>query len=93
MPYEVHAKLYGAEEMGPEACKEAMFLIGSEAGIERKYVNPSRAFIDSLSVDMQSVMIYGLIGVLSCLPVFWSSTVCFICRSLAGSISSDSFAR
>ena len=42
MPYEVHAKLYGAEEMGPEACKEAMFLIGSEAGIERKYVNPSR---------------------------------------------------
>ncbi len=74
MPYEVHAKLYGAEEMGPEACKEAMFLIGSEAGIERKYVNPSRAFIDSLSVDIQSVMIYGLIGgviLLACVLVVY----------------------
>lgn len=74
MPYEVYAKLYGAEEMGPEACKEAMFLIGSEAGIERKYVNPSRVFIDSLSVDMQSVMIYGLIGgviLLACVLVVY----------------------
>ena len=39
-----------------------MYLIGSDVGIERKYVNPSRAFMDSLSLDMQSVMIYGLVG-------------------------------
>ena len=62
MPYEVHAKLYNATDMYPEECKEAMYLIGSDAGIERKNINPSKAFIDSLSIDMQSVMIYGLVG-------------------------------
>ncbi|MCI8514651.1 MAG: ABC transporter permease [Lachnospiraceae bacterium] len=61
-PYEVYAKLYGAAEMNPEACKEVMYSIGSDAGIEREYVNPSKAFLDSLSFDMQSVMIYGLVG-------------------------------
>ena len=62
MPYEVHAKLYNATNLSAEDCKEAMYLIGSDAGIERKYVNPSNAFTDSLSVDMQSVMLYGLAG-------------------------------
>lgn len=33
-PYEVYAKLYGATTMRPEDCKEAMYLIGSDAGIE-----------------------------------------------------------
>ncbi len=61
-PYEVHARLYGAEAMYSEDCRELMYLIGSDVGIERKYVNPSRAFMDSLSLDMQSVMIYGLVG-------------------------------
>lgn len=74
MPYEVYAKLYGAEEMHPEDCKEVMYLIGSDAGIERKYINPSKSFMDSLSVDMQSVMFYGLIGIvilLACVLVIY----------------------
>lgn len=62
MPYEVYAKLYNATNLSAEDCKEAMYLIGSDAGIERKYVIPSKAFTDSLSVDMQSVMLYGLVG-------------------------------
>lgn len=62
-PYEVYAKLYGAAAMHPGECKELMYLIGSDAGIERKYVNPSKAFIDSLSLNAQSVMLYGLIGI------------------------------
>ena len=49
--------------MHPEDCKEAMYLIGSDAGIERKYVSPSKAFLDSLSVDTQDVLTYGLIGI------------------------------
>ena len=74
MPYEVYAKLYGADAMAPEDCKEAIYLIGSDAGIERKYVNPSKVFIDSLSLDMQSVMLYGLVGaviLLACVLVIY----------------------
>ncbi len=74
MPYEVYAKLYGATEMHPEDCKEAMYLIGSDAGIERKYVSPSKSFIKSLSVDTQSVMLYGMVGaviLLACVLVIY----------------------
>ena len=51
-----------------------MYLIGSSAGIEREYVNPSKSFLDSLSVNMQSVMIYGLVGIvilLACVLVIY----------------------
>lgn len=71
-PYEVYAKIYGASTMHPEDCKEVMYLIGSDAGIERKYVSPSKAFLDSLSVDTQDVLVYGLAGVvilLACILV------------------------
>lgn len=74
MPYEVYAKLYGAAAMQSEECKEAMYLIGSDAGIERKYVNPSKSFLDSLSVDAQDVMIYGMVGaviLLACILVIY----------------------
>lgn len=73
-PYEVYAKLYGATTMRSEDCKEAMYLIGSDAGIERKYVSPSKAFLDSLSVDSQDILIYGLVGVvilLACILVIY----------------------
>ena len=56
-PYEVYARLYGASEMGPEECRELMYLIGSDAGIEREYVSPSRSFLDSISFDTQSAML------------------------------------
>ena len=61
-PYEVYARLYGASEMGPEECRELMYLIGSDAGIEREYVSPSRSFLDSISFDTQSAMLYGMVG-------------------------------
>lgn len=70
MPYEVYAKLFNAENMHPEECKELMYLIGGDAQIERKNVNPSKAFIDSISVDMQSVLIYGMVGVVILLACF-----------------------
>ncbi len=73
-PYEVYAKLYGATTMHPEDCKEAMYLVGSDAGIERKYVSPSKAFLDSLSIDTQDVLTYGLIGIvilLACILVIY----------------------
>ena len=74
MPYEIYAKLYGATEMPPEDCKEAMYLIGSDAGLARKYVTPSRAFLDSLSIDMQDILVYGLVGIvvlLACILVIY----------------------
>ena len=74
MPYEVYAKLYGATTMNADDCKEAMYLIGSDAGIERKYINPSKMFIESLSVDAQNVLIYGLVGaviLLACILVIY----------------------
>lgn len=61
-PYEVYARLHGADSMHPDACREVMYQIGSDAGIARKYVSPSRAFLDSLSVNTQFVLLYGLVG-------------------------------
>ena len=74
MPYEVYAKLYGATKMRAKDCQEAMYLIGSQAGIERKYISPSKAFLDSLSVDSQKVMLYGMAGaviLLACILVIY----------------------
>lgn len=74
MPYEVYAKLYNATHLYAEDCREAMYLIGSDAGIDRKYVVPSKAFLDSLSIDIQSVMLYGLVGtviLLACVLVIY----------------------
>lgn len=62
MPYEVYAKLCGAAAMGPEECKEVMYLIGREAGVERKYVSPSKAFLESLSADSRDILLYALAG-------------------------------
>lgn len=62
MPYEVYAKLKDAQQMNTNSCKEAMYAIGSDAGIERKYVSPYKAFIDSLSLDAQSTALYALVG-------------------------------
>lgn len=73
-PYEVYAKLYGATTMRPEDCREAMYLIGSDAGIERQYISPSKAFLDSLTVDSQDILVYGLVGaviLLACILVIY----------------------
>ncbi len=74
MPYEVYAKLYHAEELSAQDCREAIYRIGSEAGIARKNISPSKQFLDSLSVDMQSVTIYGTVGaviLLACILVIY----------------------
>lgn len=72
--FEVYAKLYGATEMNEEDCKECMYLIGSDAGIERKYVSPSKAFLDTLSINSQQVLTYGVVGaviLLACVLVIY----------------------
>ncbi len=62
IPYEVYVKLCNAENLSAGSCKEAVYQIGSDAGIERKYISPSKAFLDSLSMDAQTVMLYSLVG-------------------------------
>lgn len=73
-PYEVYAKIYGASTMNEYDCKECMYLIGSDAGIERKYVSPSKAFLDTLSINSQQVLTYGVVGaviLLACVLVIY----------------------
>lgn len=73
-PYEVYAKIYGATTMNEYDCKECMYLIGSDAGIERKYVSPSKAFLDTLSINSQQVLTYGVVGaviLLACILVIY----------------------
>ena len=62
MPYEVYVKIYGAASMYPDELREVIYLIGSDAGIEREYVNPSKAYLDSLSVDSQQILLCVLVG-------------------------------
>lgn len=61
-PYEVYAKLQNAARMSAGDCRELMYQIGREAGIERKYVSPSKAFLDSLSPDSQTLTLCVLVG-------------------------------
>lgn len=73
-PYDVYAKLYGASQMHPEDCKEAMYIVGNDAGIERKNINPSKAFIDSLTMDFQHILIFAVIGaviLIACILVIY----------------------
>lgn len=61
-PYEIYARLRDGTGMSAGDCRELMYQIGREAGIEREYVNPSKAFLDSLSPDSQVVMLCVLVG-------------------------------
>ena len=74
MPYEVYAKIYGAADMYPDDLREAMYLIASDAGIEREYVNPSKAYLDSLTIDSQQILLCVLVGgviLLACVLVIY----------------------
>lgn len=74
LSYEVYARLSQAESLSAEECRQLMLSIGSDAGIERKYTSPSKAFLDSRSVDTQSALVYGLIGLvilLACILVIY----------------------
>lgn len=62
-PYEVYAKLRDIAYLSARECKELMYQIGWDQGIEREYVNPSKAFLDSLSPDAQILMLCALVGV------------------------------
>ncbi len=61
-PYEIYARLRDAAGMFAGDCRELMYLIGREAGIEREYVNPSRSFLDSLTPDSQVMILCVLVG-------------------------------
>ena len=74
MPYEVYAKIYGAADMYPDELREVMYLIASDAGIEREYVNPSKAYLDSLTIDSQQILLCVLVGgviLLACVLVIY----------------------
>ncbi len=74
VPFEVYAKLHGAGDMSADACREAMYAVGSDAGIRREDISPSKAFLDSLSLNKNYVLIYGLTGIvilLACILVIY----------------------
>lgn len=73
-PYEVYAKIRDVAYMSSRECKDLMYQIGQEQGIERKYVNPSKAFLDSLSPDSQLMTLCVLVGaviLLACILVIY----------------------
>ena len=85
MPYEVYAKIYGAADMYPDELREAIYLIGSDAGIEREYINPSKAYLDSLSIESRQILLCVLVGgviLLACVLVMYG----VFCLSVIGRI-------
>ena len=53
---------------------EVYDLIGSDAGIEREYINPSKAYLDSLTIDSQQILLCVLVGgviLLACVLVIY----------------------
>ena len=60
--------------MYPDELREVMYLIASDAGIEREYVNPSKAYLDSLTIDSQQILLCVLVGgviLLACVLVIY----------------------
>ncbi|MDE5770925.1 MAG: ABC transporter permease [Ruminococcus sp.] len=73
-PYELYAKFYGTEHMSKNDCKEMIYRIGEGAGIEHKYINPTKAFLDMLTPDSQIIiieMIVGFVILLACILVIY----------------------
>ncbi len=73
-PYELYAKFYGAEQMSKNDCKEMIYQVGETAGIEHKYINPTKAFLDTLTPDSQMLMIEIIVGcviLLACILVIY----------------------
>ena len=74
MPYELYAKFYGAEQMNKDDCKEMIYQVGEMAGIEHKYINPTKSFLDTLTPDSQMLMIEVLVSgviLLACILVIY----------------------
>lgn len=74
MPYELYAKFYGAEKMSKDECKEMIYHVGETAGIEHKYINPTKSFLDILTPDSQMIMIEIIVGgviILACILVIY----------------------
>lgn len=73
-PYEVYTKFYAATQMDAATCKEMIYQVGSDAGVERKYIQPTKAFLDTLSPDSGMVVTVVLVGVvilLACVLVIY----------------------
>ncbi len=74
LPYKVYAKLHNTANLNAKDCKEAIYQICSNAGIERKHASPSKEFIASLSLDTQKARLYGMAGaviLLACILVIY----------------------
>lgn len=72
--YALYAKLDGAETMGKNACKALIYQVGLDAGMEYKYISPSRAFLDAQDVDSQKLMLcvgVGAVILLACVLVVY----------------------
>ncbi|MDE6035207.1 MAG: FtsX-like permease family protein [Ruminococcus sp.] len=73
-PYELYAKFHYAECMNKNECKEMIYHVGERAGIEHKYISPTKAFLDMLTPDSQmiiSVIIVGFFILLACILVIY----------------------
>ncbi len=72
--FAILAKITGAEQMSAEMCKEEMYAISEDIGLERKYVAPSKGFLSSLAPDSQMIMMSAIVGgviLLACILVIY----------------------
>lgn len=72
--YTVYAKFYGAESMGREQCKDMIYQVGQESGLEKKQIGPSNQFLNSIGVSMEQTLVYilaGMVILLACVLVIY----------------------
>lgn len=63
IPYEAYVRLSGAEKMGKETCKAAIYSVGGDAGIPREDMNPNDHFLDTLTADTPEIALAACVGV------------------------------
>lgn len=72
--FEMFAKVVGTVSMGKAECKDYMYRIGTDAGMEYKYINPKNYFLNTLSVDSNQILMVVVIGaviLLACVLVIY----------------------
>lgn len=74
IPFEMYAKITEGTSMTKAECKDIVYQVGAEAGLEYKDCMPNNSFLDTLSVDWQQIQIAALVAgiiLLACILVIY----------------------
>lgn len=74
IPFEIYAKIKDGKSLTKTECKDVIYQVGLDAGVEYKNCMPNNSFLDTLSVDWQQMQIAVIVAgviLLACILVIY----------------------